>query len=481
MKEAKEALTAILLGAGNRGMTVYGEYALKYPEKLKFVAVAEPIKIRREKFAQLHKIPPNKCFISWEDLLQEEKLAETAFICTQDQMHIKPTIKALEIGYNILLEKPMAHTLEGCIKIVKKVEETGRILGISHVLRYTNFFSTIKDTIQKELLGNLVNISHRENLGWYHMVHSFVRGNWRNVRTSSPMILAKCCHDLDLLFWMVGALPKKISSFGSLIHFNSANAPKSAPKYCVEGCPIENTCLYYAPRIYIDIIPIIQILEKSDKKGFRFLANLRKNHIQFLTSLSKLVKLLQRLRYWRDWPVEPLYSGLPEENTEDYSDETKMKILKTSPYGRCVYKCDNDVVDHQVVNIEFENKVTVNLTMHGFSEREGRTIRIDGTKATLIGQFSDAGQKITLFDHFSGTEKVIFSQQLSLDSSGHGGGDFSLIDAFLETLVGKNKSQPLTNANETLESHLMAFAANESRLKGKVIKMEEFRIKAQKF
>jgi predicted dehydrogenase len=205
-KKAKETLTAILLGAGNRGMTVYGEYALKYPEKLKFVAVAEPIKSRREKFAQIHEIPPNKCFISWEDLLQEEKLAETAFICTQDQMHIKPTIKALEIGYDILLEKPMAHTLEGCIKIVKKVEETGRILGISHVLRYTNFFSTIMDTIQKGLLGNLVNISHRENLSWYHMAHSFVRGNWRNVELSSPMILAKCCHDLAWKLEKCGAV-----------------------------------------------------------------------------------------------------------------------------------------------------------------------------------------------------------------------------------------------------------------------------------
>jgi predicted dehydrogenase len=174
--------------------------------------------------------------------------------------------------------------------------------------------------------------------------------------------------------------------------------------------------------------------------------------------------------------VEPLYSGLPEESIEDYSDETKLKILKTNPYGRCVYKCDNDVVDHQVVNIEFENNVTANLIMHGFSEREGRTLRIDGTKATLIGQFSDSGQEILLFDHFSGTEEVIFTQKLSIDSSGHGGGDFALVDAFLETLLNKSKSQPLTNAYETLESHLMAFAANESRLQAKVIDMQKFRL-----
>ena len=469
-------ITAILIGAGNRGMYLYGNYALKFPDKLKFVAVAEPIQYRKEKFAQLHDIPLKRTYNSWEEVLGEKKFADVAFVCTQDQMHVDPTLEALDKGYNVLLEKPMAHTLEGCFKIVKKVEDTNRILGIGHVLRYTDFFLEVKNTILKGLLGNIVNISHRENVSWYHMAHSFVRGNWRNVNLSSPMILAKCCHDLDLLFWMVGAKPKKINSFGGLKHFTSINAPKDSPDYCVEGCPIENTCLYYAPRIYIDIVPIIQILEKSNLFRFKILANLRKKHIKLLTILSKPIKILQDLRYWREWPVEPLYFGLPEEVIEDYSDETKMEILKTSPYGRCVYKCDNDVVDHQVVNIEFENNVTANLIMHGFSEREGRTLRIDGTKATLFGQFSDSGQEILLFDHFSGTEKVIFTQKLSIGSSGHGGGDFALIDAFLETLLNKSKSQPLTNAYETLESHLMAFAANESRLQAKVIDMQNFRI-----
>lgn len=470
----KKVITAIMIGAGERGMDYYGGYALKFPEKLKFVAVAEPIQFRKENFARLHDIPSERTYNSWEEVLGKEKFADIAFICTQDQMHVDPTLEALDKGYHVLLEKPMAHTLEGCIKIVKKVEETNRILGICHVLRYTNFFTTVKDTIQKGLLGNIVNISHRENVSWYHMAHSFVRGNWRNVDSSSPMILAKCCHDLDLLYWMVGEKPKKISSFGGLKHFKPSNAPKDSPSYCVDGCPVESTCLYYAPRIYIDIVPIIQILEKSNQFRFKVLANLRKNHVRLLTTLSKLIKLVRRLRYWREWPVVPLYSGLPEESIEDYSDETKMKILKTSPYGRCVYKCDNDVVDHQVVNIEFENNVTANLTMHGFSEREGRTLRIDGTKATLIGQYFDSGQEITVFDHFSGTKKVIFSQKITSDSSGHGGGDFALVDAFLETLHN-SKSLPLTNAYETLESHLMAFAANESRLQAKVIDMENYR------
>jgi len=474
----KKPLTAILIGAGSRGMFVYGDYALKNPEELKFVAVAEPIKSRREKFALLHNLPPNKCYDTWEKLVKEEKMADVAFVCTQDQLHVEPTIEALDRGYNVLLEKPMAHTLKGCIEVVKKAEKTGRILGIGHVLRYTNFFSTIYNAVQNGLLGEIINISHRENVTWYHMAHSFVRGNWRNVESSSPMILAKCCHDLDLLFWMVDSMPKKISSFGSLTHFRIENAPKGSPNYCVEGCPIEDRCLYYAPRIYVDIIPILQLLEKSELRFYKYIANLRKNHFKRYKILSKLITPLKYLINYRDWPVEPLYSRQPEEISEDYSDQAKLRILKTSPYGRCVYKCDNDVVDHQIVNLEFENGVTAILTMHGFSEREGRTLRIDGTKATLIGEFFDSGEQIILYDHLSGGEKVIFSQKFSPETAVHGGGDFLFIDTFIQSLQNKENPQPLTNARASLESHLMAFAAEESRIKGTIIEMKKFRDKA---
>jgi len=472
-------IKAILIGAGNRGMTVYGQYALNFKEKLKFIAVAEPIKARRIQFASLHNISSDMCFETWEDLLSRERLADVAFICTQDQMHVEPTIKALEKGYNVLLEKPMAHNLEGCMKIIKKVEETGRILGIAHVLRYTNFFSTIYNAIKEGLLGKVVNISHRENVSWYHMAHSFVRGNWRNSENSSPMILAKCCHDLDLLNWMVGRKVEKVSSFGGLIHFQKENMPEGAPDYCVEGCPIEGSCLYYAPRIYIDIEPILQILKYSNSRFLKFLANLRKNHKKTLKFLSLLIPALKRLIFWKEWPVEPIYSGQPEEIEGDYSDQAKYEILRKSSYGKCVYKCDNNVVDHQTVSIEFENGVTSCLTMHGFSEREGRTIRIDGTKATLIGMFRDSAQKITLYDHFTGLNDTIFTQELTMDTSGHGGGDFLLVDAFIETLLNPSIKEPLTNARETLESHLMAFAAEESRLKQKTINMEDFRKKSE--
>jgi predicted dehydrogenase len=468
-------IRAALLGAGNRGFRTYGKYALQNDFKLKFVAVAEPIDTRRENFARLHNIPLNRCYKSWEDLLVEEKFADAIFVCTEDQIHSQATLIALERGYHVLLEKPMATTLEDCIKIVKKVEETGLILGVCHVLRYTKFFSTIYNLIQEGLLGKIINISHRENVSWYHMAHSFVRGPWRSIKESSPMILAKCCHDLDLLYHMIGTLPKKISSFGSLLHFKSENAPEGAPKYCIDGCPEKNSCLYYAPRIYINIIPIIQIMLKGRKRFYKFLAKLRQNHIKFLTILSKVIPPLKRLRYWQEWPVNYLYVG----QKEDYSDEAKLAILKRSSYGRCVYYCDNDVVDHQIVNIEFENGVTANLTMHGFSEKEGRTLRIDGTKATLIGEFYDAFKRICIYDHFTGEKRVILDEKLSISTTEHGGGDPLLIDAFINSLTNKDKNQPLTNAREILESHLMAFAAHESRLTNRIIVMKKFREKAE--
>ncbi|MFX1379120.1 MAG: Gfo/Idh/MocA family protein [Promethearchaeota archaeon] len=293
-------VTAVLLGAGRRGFHVYGSYAIKNKRKLKFVAIAEPIKKRRENFAKLHQIPSNKCFRSWEDLLSKQKLADVAFICTQDQMHVEPTLLALDKGYHVLLEKPIASKLTDCIKIVQRVEKTDRILGVSHVLRYADFFLTIFKIIKSKLLGDIINISQRENVSWYHMAHSYVRGPWANVEKSSPIILTKACHDLDLLYWMVGSLPKKISSFGSLFHFKPENAPNGAPKYCLDGCPIKNTCNYYAPRTYIDIIPIIQIMLKGKNKLYKFIGNLRYRHIKLLTFLSKIFPQFKRLRYWSE-------------------------------------------------------------------------------------------------------------------------------------------------------------------------------------
>jgi len=463
-------ITAVLIGAGNRG-TLYGYYARKNPQSLQFTAVAEPINTRLEKFSGRHGIPSKNRFRDWRDLLSKGKLADAAFICTQDSMHTGAVLQALEKGYHILLEKPMANRAEECIKIARKAELVKQKLAVCHVLRYTDFFKMVYDTIRSGRLGRIMNVNHIENIAWYHFSHSYVRGEWARREESSPVILAKCCHDLDLLYWLVGSPPARISSFGRLSHFKNENAPKGAPLYCVEGCPESKTCLYYAPRIYIENVPIIQIAEKSENMLFRVVAYFMKKHRAFLGFLAKFIKPFALIRYWRFWPVSYLYTG----QREDYSDEGKWNVLKTSPYGRCVYRTDNDVVDHQVVSIEFENGVTADLAMHGFSEREGRTLRIDGTRATLIGSFNTSGEKIMLYDHYSGEGEVIHKKKLSIRGIPHGGGDFKLIDSFLRTL--RTQNSPLTNAREILESHLMAFAADESRLSGKVVDMEAFRKK----
>jgi predicted dehydrogenase len=402
-------------------------------------------------------------------LFSEGKRAKAAFICTQDEMHTEATLKALECGYHVLLEKPMATTLEDCLRIVAKAREKNRYLAICHVLRYTEFFSTIHEAIGRGLLGRVMSVQHSENIAWYHFSHSYVRGEWANRTLSSPVILAKCCHDLDLLYWLIGSSPARISSFGSLLHFRRENAPKDGPEFCVEGCPIEDTCLYYAPRLYIDIVPIEQIACKSENLLFRTIMNCRQHHTKLFTLASAIVPPLRYIRYWRWWPVSYLYTG----QQEDYTDEGKLKILRASPYGRCVYRTNNNVVDHQVVNIEFQNGVTANLTMHGFSEREGRRVRIDGTRATLIGEFNLTGERIRLFDHRSGEEWLLLKKKLRARGIPHGGGDFRLVQSFVENL--RSDQRPMTSGLESLESHLMAFAADVSRLEGRIVDMATYR------
>lgn len=464
MLHGKECIDAVVIGAGNRGKDVYGQYALNHPQDLKFVAVAEPNPTRREQFAQAHSIHPSRQFTTWEDLLKT-KIADAAFICTQDQMHTQPALQALTLGYHVLLEKPMATKLDECILLTKKAEEFGQQLRIAHVLRYTSFFKTIYEIIQSGKLGEIITIDHRENVSYWHMAHSFVRGNWAKESTSSPMILAKSCHDLDILYWLIGCKPQNITSFGTLKHFKAENAPAGAAKRCLD-CKVTESCKYYAPRIYIDIIPLLRIAQVGGSGLVQFIANLALKYPRLFAKLRRLPRFRQVNEY-KDWPVSTI--------TEDLSLEGKWNAIRSGPYGKCVYFSDNDVVDHQVTIIEFENDATVTFTMHGHSHTEGRTIRIDGTKGTLIGEFLSSGENLLFFDHLKETEERIITQKMNLDTtSGHGGGDTELIKSFIKSLQ-LGIEEPLTNAENSLESHMMAFAAEEARLTKKVIQMDEFR------
>ena len=414
------AIDTIIVGAGGRG-NAYGGFALEYPHELNVVGVAEPDPIRRDGFVSRHDIAPDMVFHDWQSLLDIGKTrAATVINCTMDRFHFESTMRMLEMGYDVLLEKPMTPVPAENVRLVQKAEETGRMLQVCHVLRYTPFWQALRKIVQSGKLGRIISVTHRENLIYYHMAHSFVRGNWRNEATSGPMILSKCCHDFDILLWILRKQVVHLNSFGSMIHFRPENAPEGAPMRCTDGCPAADTCKYEATKIYV-----------RDGAG---------------------------------WPQNAV-SYIP-------TKDARLEKLKTEWYGRCVYHCDNDVVDHQTVNMELEDGTTVTLVMNGQGDEECRTVRWDGTKATLYGKFSSRGDEIRVHHHLTGEVEDV--PVIARDSNGHGGGDYGIVRSFIKALKGE-ADDSITTARESLESHLLAFAAEESRLNKTVINMDEFR------
>ncbi len=249
----KQPIDLVLIGAGQRGALAYGSYALARPEDARIVAVAEPDPERRKRVADQHDIDDDMCFADWRELTSRSQLARGAIIATQDQDHVPPAVAAMQAGYDVLLEKPMAHTLAGCVQLVQTAEHTGRILQVCHVLRYSPFWRALHEVLEFGRLGDIITVEHRENVAFWHMAHSFVRGNWRNAALSSPMILAKCCHDLDILVWNLSSPVQRLSSFGSLRHFRPENAGPEIPDRCTDGCPVEQKlpvfCHRHLPRL----------------------------------------------------------------------------------------------------------------------------------------------------------------------------------------------------------------------------------------
>jgi predicted dehydrogenase len=415
-----ERIDAVMVGAGHRGNFSYGPYAERHPDELRFLAVADPIPARRDRFGVAHDIPAERRFAHWEELFARGPMAQACFVTSPDRDHHDAALAAMETGYEVLLEKPLAPTLAETVDLVQVSERMGRSLHVGKVLRYAPFFTTLHQIVASGRLGDIITVEHRENVAYFHMAHSFVRGNWSNAGRSSPMILAKCCHDFDILVWNLGRPVGRLQSFGSLIHFRPDQAPDGATARCTDGCPAGPSCPFDARRIY--------------------------------------------LSGWTGWPVNTI--------TEDLTPEGIERALRTGPYGRCVYQSDNNVVDHQTVNMELEDGASVVLVMHGHSHEEGRTMRYDGTRATLRGRFG-LESSLEVHDHLTGTKEEI---EIPPATSGHGGGDFGLVRAFLQAVRGEETS--LATARQALESHLLAFAAEESRLSGSVVDMERFRQRA---
>jgi len=465
----KRLVTAVMIGAGDRGKDVYGQYALDSPADIRFIAVAEPQQLRRESFGRQHHIPSEQQYSGWEALLARPQMADAAFICTQDRMHTAPALAALEKGYHVMLEKPMAPAASECRQLVETAEARGLHLQIGHVFRYTPFFQLAHQVIHSGQLGELICLSQRENVGYYHMAHSFVRGNWGNSGRSNPMILAKCCHDMDILHWLVGSPAGKVSSFGNLLHFRPGNAPEGAPKRCADGCPVEANCIYSAVDIYVRLMPLIRVCQMSENRTLQLVANVAEHYPRQLDQLARVAPFLRQFTEYSGWPVSIV--------STEYTRQGRQRAIADpdNPYGRCVYHCDNDVVDHQHVDVEFENGVTATLIMHGHSYAEGRTLRVDGSRATLIGELNLHGTRLELFDKRSGRKQVLLAEKLNLERSGHGGGDGAFMSAFVNLVRGGQNPAAITDARGALESHLMAFAAERSRVESRLVLMEEMR------
>ncbi|MEL4504623.1 Gfo/Idh/MocA family oxidoreductase [Luteococcus sp. H138] len=405
-----------IAGAGSRGRS-YANWIRQHPDRALLLAIADPTTSAAQSIALDHRLRDDSIFGSWQEMVQSQPDVNAVIVCTQDNDHVAPAIAFLRAGYDVLLEKPMAPTEPECHKITQAAEASGTIFSVCHVMRHTPLTAAIKRMLIEGRVGQIMSVEHLEPVGWWHHAHSYVRGNWCQQESSSSMLLAKSCHDLDWLLYIVGQPLAKVSSFGTLSHFTKQNQPAEAADRCLD-CPLQDSCAYSATRIY---------LTKARLGAF-------------------------------DWPLDVI--------THDLTLAGVHQALREGPYGRCVYSCDNDVVDHQVVAMEFMGGATAVFTMTAFTEKALRKTRIFGT----LGRLETDGEEIKILDFRTGRETVTpvgFGEQIGA-SQGHAGGDDGLMDSFT-TAVAERDQSLVSDASSALASHLAVFAAERSRLTGTVI------------
>ena len=409
-------VSMVVIGAGQRG-TGYARWARHHPDRAVVVGVAEPHEVRRARLAAEHGIAAQNVAADWRQLADRGRLADAALICTQDRMHAGPAEAFAALGYHILLEKPMAPDEAACRRIVAAVEEAGVMLAVGHVMRYTPYTRAVKQIVDSGQLGDIMSVQHLEPLGFWHQAHSYVRGNWRRADLAATMLMAKSCHDLDWLQYILGRAPLRVASFGSLTHFTAANRPAGAADRCV-ACSVEANCPYSAPRLYRGM------LDRGEHR----------------------------------WPLSAVI--------EDFSPGALDEALRDGPYGRCVYACDNDVVDHQVVALEFPGTTTATFTMTAFSKAADRSTRLFGTRGELTGD----GRIIRVYGFLTRAEQLITppSAGAFTAADGHGGGDAGLMAAFTAAVATGNRALISSGPRESLASHLAVFAAERARLNGTV-------------
>jgi predicted dehydrogenase len=428
-------ITAIIVGAGHRAIT-YASYARQKPDELQIVGVAEPNDLRRKQVADLYGIPEDKCFRTAQELAEHPKFADAVINGTMDQDHVPTSIPLLKAGYDMLLEKPFAVNEKEMWELVDVAREYNRTVMICHVLRYAPFYAYIRKLVADGVIGEILNIQTTEHVSYHHMAVAFIRGKWNNEDVcGSPMLMAKCCHDLDLLAWMKsGIKPVKVSSFGGRMYFREEKAPQGAGTRCLVDCPpeVEQKCLYSARKHYLDH-PV----------------------------------------RWRFYVWHEL------EHVENPTMEQKEELLKTSDYGRCVWKSDNNVVDHQSVVIEFADGSTATHNLVGGASRPSRSIHLLGTHGEIQGNLEESKFVVRHIDPSPGheyTEEVVdlkITGDMHGAFGGHGGGDLRLVADFCRTLRGEEPSISCTTIEDSVSGHLIGFRADRAMKQERVEHLDE--------
>lgn len=403
----------VAIGAGNR-TNKYLEYVKQHPDKVKLVGVVELNEIRRKHVAERFGLDENQCFADYRDFFRHSFDTDAVMVCTPENMHFEPTMQAIRRGYHVLLEKPIAQTLEECMLIAEAARKHDVLVSVCHVLRYHPYFMKIKELVDSGELGHIISINHRTSVGVDRTAHGFVRGIWRKEAVSNPMLMSKCCHDIDFLLWLTKTPCRKLTSFGSLRWFKEKNAPEGSADRCLD-CKVENRCPFSAIDLY---------------------------------------------RVRRDWIAN---FDVPEGKT---IDEVIEDQLRQGLYGRCVYRCDNDVVDHQIVSMEMESEVTVNFSMDIFTLKDNRETHISLTEGEIDGDETRLRVR-----RFRGAEETIYDFSDLAHQPFHAGADLAIMADFIEA-IQQDRKDVVTSIDHSVESHRICFEAERSRKEKRTIIFE---------
>ena len=400
----RKPVSIVAIGAGNR-TNKYLEYVKQHPDRVRLVGVVELNDIRRQSVAERFGLEPSQCYADYHDFFRNPVQTDAVMVCTPENMHFEPTMLAIEAGYHVLLEKPIAQTLEECQAIGEAARKKGVLVSVCHVLRYHPYFMKVKELVDSGELGHIISINHRTSVGVDRAAHGFVRGIWRSERLSNPMLMSKCCHDIDFLLWLTKTPCRKLTSFGSLRWFKAKNAPEGSAERCID-CGVESRCPFSAVDLY---------------------------------------------QVRRDWIAN---FDVPEGKTIDDVIEDQ---LREGLYGRCVYHCDNDVVDHQIVSMEMESEVTINFSMDIFTLKDCRETHISLTEGEI-----DGDENRLRVRRFRGAEETVYDFSGLAHQPFHAGADLAIVADFIDA-IRTGRRDLVTSIERSVESHRICFEAERSR------------------